>query len=139
MATMNFSAGDKTIYDVEVTEVGPNAYRLDEELRLLLASEAQDEEELGDLPRYGDLIETKAGPNGTLVFVRVLERGAYRHYDAMVTQEIAESQSLELLLDEVVAEGGRWERIFGGFLYVSLPETSRMDFDARFASTDFGS
>ena len=132
MATVNIVAGDKTAYEAQVTQLGPNIYKLDEELGLVLAAESEEDAER--FPRFGDIIETKVIPDGSLLFVRVIERGPFRHHQTALSRQLADSASLARLLDEVIAAGGHWQRILGGVLFISLPEGSTLDFETRLSS-----
>lgn len=125
MARLCISAGSKTAIDVEVTVVGEGLFRLDEEPLLFLAADAARDMEL--FPRFGDIIFAERINSTTVPYLGISERGPYRHYDFLVTQQLSESPRLASFLAEVVQGGGRWERCMGGILVLSLPATSPLD------------
>jgi hypothetical protein len=91
-----------------VTPVGQNLYR------------AEERSILGEVS-YHDIIETELLGDGTVRFLRVVTPSELKTESWIISQACAESPRLSTLLDRVMAVGGNWERIFGGFLIVHLP------------------
>jgi hypothetical protein len=91
-----------------VTPIGENLYRMEET------------SVLGEV-RYHDIIETELQDDGSLRFLRVATPSELKTTSWLISRALAESQSLSLWLDRVMASGGNWERIFGGYLIVHLP------------------
>jgi len=63
----------------------------------------------------------------TIRYVSVHARGPYRHYEFLLHQSVVESPELNAFLSLVVAEGGYWERLWVGWLLLSLPSGSLLD------------
>lgn len=91
-----------------VTLVGRNLYRLE-------SSSFFDE------AHYHDVVEAEPQPNGTLRFIRLVTPSGLKTMSCILPRFQTESPKLTLFLDEVMAVGGHWERIFGGVLILSLP------------------
>lgn len=73
----------------------------------------------------GDTIETQTKSDGTLVFVRVLERAKFRHYSWVVSKEY--SIQIYEFGASVEAAGGSWKGLMEGLLLVHLPFASNFD------------
>ncbi len=125
MVTKTISVSAMTAEAVEVTEVGPNLYRLDEEAALFLG--AGDDEDVDDFPRYGDVFYATPTPDGKLRLESIHQRAPLRRYTFSVTEHIAASTQLAGLLKRVTDEGGHWERHMGGIVFISLPTASTMN------------
>jgi hypothetical protein len=94
-----------------VTRLGANRYRLEENLLLGEAT-------------YHDVLEADAQADGTLRYLRVAEPSGLKTESWILSKALIESPQLTKLLGRVDAAGGRWERVFGGVLFVSVPPTS---------------
>lgn len=106
---------DGSIGPVRVSRAGEGLWRLEEDP--LLTEEC----------RLGDLIAAAEGADGELVLQRVVEKGPWRTMVFTLSKEIAESPRLGELLEQLYAEGGQWDRVFGGMLYVHLPRGRRLN------------
>src|SRR5579864_1362120 len=91
-----------------VTPVGPNLYCLEQS------------SVLGEM-KYHDIIEAEPQADGVLRFLRVVTPSGLKTVSWLLPESRFASKSLLVLLDRVVAVGGNWERIFGGFLILHLP------------------
>ena len=99
-----------------VTPLGANRYRLEENLLLGEAT-------------YHDILEAEAQADGTLRYLRVAEPSGLKTESWILSKTLIESPDLTKLLERVDAAGGRWERVYGGVLIVSVPPTSAGIFD----------
>lgn len=108
-----------------VTPLGGGRYRLD--LDPICWMVAGTDDELGELPRFGDTIEAHPLKSGALRFVKVVERAKLKRFDRVVSREVAESAGLAEILSKIESEGGHWERVFGGILIAYVPEVSPYD------------
>lgn len=100
---------------VPLAEVGDGLYRLDG-VPFGVESAA-----------FGDVIEAESVGDGRLLFVCVAERGGWRTFDFVVSEETIGGERLRSLLAEVEARGGHWETLFGGLLFICVPPG--LDFD----------
>ena len=78
------------------------------------------------VPRYGDVFEAREIGPQALRFVQVVARARLKRITSMVSTQVSETQ-LKEVLDTVTVLGGHWERVFGGFLTVYLPEDCAYD------------
>jgi hypothetical protein len=74
---------------------------------------------------YHDVITTELQADGTVRFVRVLTPSGLTTECWILSQPVLESPALYALLENVMAVGGNWERIFGGVLFLHLPPQER--------------
>jgi len=98
-----------------VTPLGSDLYRM--EFGRLCASH----------PDNGDVIEATPLPDGGLKFRRIVKRANFQKRSYFISRQTAESERLARFLEKVIALGGRWERIFGGYLVLYLPQTVSFD------------
>ena len=126
--TVTLITNGKTAYDALVSRVGPDLYRLDEELGLVLAADSDDD--VPHLPRYGDTINTYSRDDGVLVFKSIHAKGPYQHFEFTLSKGAAQSSALSAFLQEITALGGHWQHIMGGLLFISIPDSSPIDVPA---------
>lgn len=101
---------------IAVSEISPETFRL---LETPITA---------DPPVYlGDVIEARADAEGGYRFQRVIERSGFRVHNWMIPRVVAESSELAEYCEEVLRQGGQWERIFGGCLIVHLPVDALFD------------
>lgn len=122
---MSITVGSKSEIDVEVSVVGEGLFRLVEQPLLFLALSPDDEAEY--MPRFGDVVFGAYTDQGVLVYRGVCERGPYRHFDCLLSEDRSESTKLADFLHQVVMEGGRWEQHMGGLFMISVPSSSKLD------------
>ena len=80
---------------------------------------------------YGDVIEVLLEPTGPTRFVRLISRSGLQVSTFILTEQILESEDLQVLLDRIVAVGGNWERTYGGVLFVHLPPHTDVDVETE--------
>jgi hypothetical protein len=81
---------------------------------------------------YGDVIEVSLlDPTGLSRFVRVVSRSGLKVSTFILTEQILESERLQVLLHRVAAVGGNWERVYGGVLFVHLPPDTDIDIEVE--------
>lgn len=117
--------GTSTAYDVDVTCVCEDRYRLEEEDCLCLCADSL--EEAARLPQFGDVMLAQRVDAKTVRFVWTYERAPYRRFSYVLSQEAIEAQSTRALLLDVVSVGGRWELHAGGVLLISVPGGSALN------------
>ena len=110
--TVHFRAGSEQL---ALMRLGDNLYRL--EFSRLCAKH----------PSFGDVIECATLPDGDLKFRRIVKRANYQRLDFVISREVAESERLAQFLEGVMALGGNWERTFGGWLVLFLPESANRE------------
>lgn len=88
--------------DLTVVPLGNNRYRL------------EDAPLIEDSVFYSDIIEAHLQEDGSLIFVKVIERSEMRHYDYILPRKTFESGGFDELLGRIVEAGGRWTQVFGG-------------------------
>ena len=135
MPTLSIEAG-KTVVDVEVTIVGEDLYRLEEEPALFFGAET--DEEADSYPRFGDTIRATRIDSATVRYESVHERGPYLQYAFTLSHALSTSAKLDDLLALVVADGGHWERHMVGLLFVALPKTSSLNLSDAIARLSSG-
>lgn len=121
--TLNFDDGetmiefpqDSTTIGALVTEIGPALYRLDS-VPLMV-----------DSASFRDIFEAERLDGGKLRFLRVVEKSNWRTYSWLLPQDVVEKLTTTALLDRVTEQGGHWERVFGGVLFICLPSEVEWD------------
>lgn len=98
-----------------MTPLGGSQYRLEETPVFL-------EDELS----FHDVIRAKRRLRGGLQFQHLVDKSGLRVYEFVLSQEFAVSERLQVLLRRVEDEGGHWERVFGGILFIHLPVDASM-------------
>lgn len=76
---------------------------------------------------YGDIIEVKELVDGTLLFIKVIEKSPLQTYDFLLPIHIVNSLLFKDFLKDVSADGGYWETLFGGVVNIYLPQTSKIN------------
>lgn len=104
---------------VTVTPLGGDRYRLE------VTPVSSVIEELGAY--YGDVIEATPEPDGSLRFRTLVAHSGLRMTDFLVSRDIVESDTFHAFADAVIAAGGYSERVFGGVLFVYVPNDSPFD------------
>src|SRR4051812_18808129 len=92
-----------------VTMVGAGLYRLDT-VPVMVES-----------AKFRDIIEAEDIDGKTLRFLRVAQQSNWRVFDFLLAREAIESAEISRVLRRVEEVGGRWERVFGGCLFICLP------------------
>jgi len=96
--------------ELEVTQLAPNRFRLEEGPFLMFA---------GGLH---DIIEADLQDDGSYVFQGVIETSSWQKFDFILSNELAESAAFKERLFKMVEDlGGTWETLFGGWVYLYLP------------------
>ena len=116
---MTFQNGDSE--KLLVTPLGSNLYRLE---WTSISGEAS----------YHDVVEAELQTGGTLRFIRLLTPSGLKTVSCFLSRSQIESPKLTAFLDKVVAVGGNWERLFGGFLILNLPPEEHDLIVAQFES-----
>jgi hypothetical protein len=65
--------------------------------------------------------------DGTLRFCRVVAKSHWQTYGFALSKKLIESDSLKTILNKIEQNGGQWERVLGGLLFVHLPPDSKYD------------
>lgn len=123
---LHISFVDAESQTVAVTLLRPNVYRLEWTPLIIWG-----DEEPGLELYLGDIIETQMQADGTLRFLRVLERSQFRHYDWLVPKGFLDSVQCTEFGDAVEVAGGRWEGLMGGWLLVHVPFASPFDVETE--------
>ncbi len=108
-----------------VTPLGADRYRLD--LDPIWSMMTDTNEQLRELPNFGDTIEAAVLTPGALKFLKVVVRAKLRRLELFVPPEVAESAGLRVILAKVEAMGGHWELVFNAILIVCVPDASPYD------------
>ena len=114
--------GDGSIGPLVVTYLGDRRYCL-EESPLDIES-----------AQIFDVIEAETVDPSTIRFIRVVEKSRWKTYSYFLNQESIESLELAAKLAAVKPEGVRWDRVFGGMLFVYVPPDSDYDPDSDLES-----
>jgi hypothetical protein len=101
--------------NVPLTNVGDRLYRLDG-VPVFAESAA-----------FGDVIEAEPSEGGRLRFIRVAKPGGWRTYDYLLPAYKLESEWGQSVLRELEAQGGHWECVLGGLLFVCIPAELDLD------------
>lgn len=124
MLRLTLQLGPATCSDVAVSKVGPNLYRLEEEAFDWMPL---DEEDHQNRPYLGDIFCATPKPGDIWQIERIHQRAPFQHYEFLVSPGLVRSAGFAEFLAKIEAMGGRWERIMGGCLFLSIPDTC--DFD----------
>ena len=122
MPVLEFDSGDKVGVEVEVTEVGPRLYRVEEITTLLFGPEDDSDESLAALPNYRDVIYVEPSESGSLRFVRVHERGGFVQRTLVLPRPMVESPARNELLGLAHKFGGTSVLEMGGVFTYAVPE-----------------
>ena len=106
---------ERLCVSLPVTCVGTNLYRLDA-VPYLSESAA-----------YADIIEAAPAEDGSLRFVRVVQPSGWSTHSFILAREAIEGEAVQAVLREVLENGGYWEAMFGGCLFICLPPGSTFD------------
>jgi hypothetical protein len=117
--------GDITAENVEVTQVGPDLYRIEEDICSFMIADKEEELEL--MPRFGDLIRASFVEEGTVQFITVYERTGMKQYEFILGEDLFERPGYHSLIQEIINQDGYVERQFGGILLISIPDMSNYD------------
>lgn len=109
---VHFRSGSEKL---TLTPLGADVYRM--EFGRLCASH----------PDNGDVIQADMLADGSLKFRRIVKRANFQRRSYLISKQTAESEKLARFLEKVIALGGKWERIFGGYLVLYLPQTVSFD------------
>lgn len=107
--SLPFSQVGPSRVETLVSPAGPHRFRIEEVHGLVEAF------------RYGDVIEAERLPDGAWRFRRVIEKGRFRQVTLGLSRAAQESPHLQGILDELVAHGGQWEKMFGSWLTMAMP------------------
>ena len=114
-----------TTKSVIVTPLDDGRFRL--EVDPLSCLIAESDEDLKELPNFGDIIEASTVEPGTIRFRRVVERAPLKRFQFLINKDLIESPSFGELCSTIEAHDGHWERVFGGVLIVYLPKDCDYD------------
>jgi hypothetical protein len=81
--------------------------------------------------RFGTKIAVRVLDGNVLEVREIVAKSTFETLEFLLPQAVAESPYLDQLLSRVVAEGGGWERMFGGVLLVHIPEKRRINVAAQ--------
>ena len=102
--------------ELEVTQLAPNRFRLEEGPFLMFE---------GGLH---DIIEADLQDDGSYVLRGVIEKSPWQKFDFVLSKELAESDAFkERLFRTVERLGGTWETMFGGLVSLYLPQGIQFD------------
>ena len=102
--------------ELEVTQLAPNRFRLEEGPFLMFE---------GGLH---DLIEADLQDDGSYLFRGVIETSTWQTFDVVLSDELAESDAFKKQLFGTVERlGGTWETMFGGMVSLYLPQGIQFD------------
>lgn len=109
--------------ELEVTELAPNRFRLEEGAFLMFD---------GGLH---DIIEAELHDDGSYVFRGVIEKSPWQMVDFVLSKELAESNAFKERLFRTVEQlGGTWETLFGGLVNLYLPQGIQFNLQERIAA-----
>jgi hypothetical protein len=103
---------------LEVSAIGTNLYRV-----ALTPFNDPDDCSLA----YGDVFEAERIGVHKLRFIRTVDRARMRQYSVVLSDRVIEAEEFAAYCQEVIREGGMWERLFGGLLIVHIPADSEFD------------
>ncbi|AMV26976.1 hypothetical protein VT84_21420 [Gemmata sp. SH-PL17] len=76
---------------------------------------------------FKDVIEAELVEEGKLRFQRVVEPSNWRTYEFILPAHRIDTEWGQFLLQELDAQGGHWERMFGGLLFTCIPPGLDLD------------
>ena len=73
---------------------------------------------------YRDVIRATETDDGALLFVEIAERSPLVTNSWILSQELIQSDAVQLILKQIMDQGGNWEQVFGGGLIVHTSPTT---------------
>ena len=70
---------------------------------------------------YRDVIRATEIQDSALLFVEIAERSPLVTNSWILSLELIQSDAVQLVLKQVMDQGGNWEQVFGGVLLVHTP------------------
>lgn len=108
--------------ELEVIQLAPNRFRLEEGPYLMFE---------GGLH---DIIEADLQDNGSFLFRGVIETSTWQRFDFALSKERADSDAFkERLFRTVERLGGTWDTMFGGLVFLYLPQGIQFDLQKQIA------
>lgn len=86
---------------------------------------------------YGTIIDLEKDQEGRLIFKRVVKKSNYSCQNFLFPKDF-DYTSIKPLQDAIIAEGGYWEIIFHGMLFVNLPSGSNLNVEKELNLIRFG-
>jgi len=106
-----------TLCDYELEPLGEGLYRA------VVVPAVFEAEHFG----YMDVLELRPAPDGVHELIGIRERGGWRRFDFVISEQFATSDELADILSRVCNVGGIWVRDFGGCLAILFPPGSEED------------
>jgi hypothetical protein len=78
---------------------------------------------------YGDTILAEPDRDGVLHCRRVVARSGLKTVRWLASRDFVESAAWVSAQDRLMASGGNWEQLFGGYLILHIPMDSIADFE----------
>jgi hypothetical protein len=83
---------------------------------------------LSEFASYGDTIQTNVASDGRLVCRKVVARSPYTTVRWLASQAFIDSPTWATAKERLLACGGNWEQLFGGYLIIHIPKYNLADF-----------
>ena len=81
-----------------------------------------------------DIIEADLQDNGSFLFRGVIETSTWQRFDFALSKELADSDAFkERLFRTVERLGGTWDTMFGGLVFLYLPQGIQFDLQKQIA------
>ena len=109
--------------ELEVTQLTPNRFRLEEGAFLMFDAGLH------------DIIEADLQDDGSYVFRDVIDKSTWQMFDFVLSKELAESHAFKEQLFRTVEQlGGTWETMFGGLVNLYLPQGIQFNLQEQIAA-----
>jgi len=76
---------------------------------------------------FGDIIEAGKDSDGYLLFRSLITKSELQSFQWLLSAAVVESPQFAAFCDRIMSEGGMWERVLGGLVFVHLPSSYALD------------
>lgn len=77
--------------------------------------------------QFRDVVRAEQTAPNALRVLEVVERANWKTFELILPKNLADSSQIATLRQRVETQGGYWEQVFGGCLFICMPPQSQFD------------